>query len=82
MWNIRLYRWRKRLLLPLAAMPLFQTVGTCDPGAVAGSAALGVGSSVFNLFIGSLQAVLLQTFPSADILQALLGGNSSPFFTG
>lgn len=82
MWNMRLYRWRKRLLLPLAAMPLFQTAGTCDAQTLASTVTLGVTSSVFNLFIGSIQAVLLQTFPSADILQALLGGNSTPFFTG
>ncbi len=67
----RKHRLMKRLLIPLAAFPLLQLTG-CDP--------LGLDSTIFNSYIGSIHQVLLQTFPSADILQTLLGGNPQPFF--
>ena len=77
MWKCRLYRWRTKIMLPLAAMPLFQMTGTCDSDQVIGS----VNSAVFNLFVGSIRSALIQNFPSADFLQFLLG-NQPPLFTG
>ncbi len=80
MWKIRLYRWRKKIMLPLAAMPLFQMTGTCE-GDLLGAFITSVNSAVFNLFVGSIRSTLIQDFPSADILQFLLG-NPPPLFTG
>jgi len=75
---VRTHRWSRRLLVTLAAMPLFQAVGGCD--AVLASVASQFVSGTFNLFVGSVQAMLLQNFPSMDILQILLGANRQPFF--
>ena len=82
MWKIKLYRWRRRIILPIASLPLFQMAGTCDPGTLAQSFITQVNLAMFNVLVGSIQQVLLQSFPSADILQILLGGNRQPFFTG
>lgn len=81
MWRCRLFRWRKKILLPLAAMPLFQMTGACDPGAVVGGVVGSINLAVFNLFVGSIRQSLIQDLPSADLLQFLLG-NSPPLFTG
>ena len=81
MWKIRLYRWRKKIMLPLAAMPLFQMAGTCDPGQIVGGVVGTINSAVFNLFVGSIRQTLIQDLPSADFLQFLLG-NQPPLFTG
>ncbi len=65
-------------MLGVAALPLLQTTGGCtDVINLVGSQ---IASSTFNLFVGSVQSVLLQNFPSADIIQILLGGNRTPFF--
>jgi hypothetical protein len=68
-------------MLPLAAMPLLQMTGACDPGAVVGSVIGSINLAVFNLFVGSIRQALIQDLPSADFLQFLLG-NSPPIFTG
>ena len=36
--------------------------------------------SSFGIIVSASQQVLLQSFPSADLLQTLLGGNRQPFF--
>ena len=82
MLKIRLYRWRRRILLPLASLPLFQAMGTCQVDQIVGSFLTQLGLTTFNIFVGSVQQVLLQSFPSADILQVFLGANRQPFFTG
>lgn len=76
-----------KILILLAALPFFQ--GTCDPSGVGNlvvSGALDIGAQVnvalFSAFVGAVQSTLLQSFPSADLLQILLGGNRFPFFTG
>lgn len=76
----RLNGWRKRIVLIAAALPLLQATGTCDLLALNSTIAGQFASSTLNVFIGSIQQVLLQNFPSADILQVLLGGNRQPFF--
>lgn len=76
----RMHFWKKRLLLPLAALPVFQLAGGCDT-LLAGFASQLAGST-FNTFVGSIHQVLLQSFPSADVLQILLGANPRPFFPG
>ncbi len=80
MWKIRLYRWRKKIMLPLAAMPMFQMTGTCEADLI-GAFITSLNLAVFNLFVGSVRQTLIQDFPSADFLQFLLG-NPPPFFTG
>ncbi len=82
---IRLHKWRKKILIPLAALPL--CMGTCDTSGAANlivSGAIDIGAQVnvalFSTFIGAIQQTLLQSFPSADLLQILLGGNRMPFF--
>ena len=74
----QLYRRRKGLLMALAALPLFQTTGTCDPFALNSLINQQIAGTTFGLFFGSIQQVALQNFPGADILQALLGGNPYP----
>ncbi len=82
MW-LSLHRWRKKFMIGVAGLPPIQ--GTCDPAfGMVVDTALGVASSInvsiFQTFIFSLQRVILQSFPSADLLQILLGGNPQPFF--
>jgi len=81
MWKLRVFRWRKKIMLSLAALPLLQMTGTCDPGAVVGGVIGTINVAVLNLFVGSLRQSLIQDLPSADFLQFLLG-NPAPFFTG
>ncbi|OQZ05521.1 MAG: hypothetical protein B6D36_09725 [Planctomycetes bacterium UTPLA1] len=77
---MRLFRWRKKLLFMVAALPLLQATGTCDPFALNSTIGTSLASAGFSVVVGSIQSVLLQNFPSADILQTLLGGNRQPFF--
>lgn len=76
----RVYRWRKRLLLPIAALPICQATGGCDSLVATFTSELA--SSIFGTFVASIHQVLLQNFPSADVLQVLLGANRQPFFPG
>ena len=77
----RVHRWSKRLLLPIAAIPICQLNGGCDP--TISSFAWDLAVSTYSLFVGSIHQVLLQNFPSADFLQVLLGGAPPPpLFTG
>ena len=80
--TVRLYRWRKKLLLPLAALPMFQATGTCINDQLAAELASSLVFSTFSAFVGAFQTALLQAFPSSDILQILLGANRQPFFPG
>lgn len=77
---LRMHRWSKRILMTLAALPMCQAAGGCDSLITAFNSQLA--SSTFNLFISSVQATLLANFPSADILQILLGANRHPFLNG
>ncbi len=72
------HRWMKRLLLPIAALPMMTLTGGCDSLVAAGASQFA--SSVFSTTVASVHSVLLQSFPSADLLQVLLGANRSPFF--
>lgn len=74
------HRWSKRILLGMAALPLLQTTGGCESIVVAFGQQLQ--SATFDLFISSVQSVLLTNFPSADLLQILLGANRHPFLNG
>ena len=77
---MRIYGWRKKLLLVAAALPLFQATGTCDPTALNDFVGQQLASATFSVIVGSVQQVLLTNFPSADVVQTLLGGNRQPFF--
>ncbi len=74
--TMRVHRWSKRLLLTIAALPVCQLAGGCDP--TLNTFFWGLANSTYSLFVGSAQQVLLQSFPSADILQVLLGGAPPP----
>jgi hypothetical protein len=76
----RFYRWSKRLLLPLAAMPVFQATTSCDPLSIISAGLSEFGSATFGTLVSSTHQVLLQTYPSSEMLQLLLGGNPFPFF--
>ena len=74
-----LYRWRKKILLAAAMLPMFQATGTCDPFAINSFIFQQLASSTLNLVYGSMITTLSTSFPGADMLQALLGGNPFPF---
>lgn len=74
----RCYRLRKTLLMGLAALPLFQATGTCDPFALNSVIGQQIVQTTFGLFFSSIQQVVFQNFPSSDIVQGLLGGNPNP----
>jgi hypothetical protein len=77
---IKVHHWTKRLLLGAAALPLCQAVGGCD--SIVNAFAGQLASSTFSQLVASIQQTLLLNFPSADILQILLGANRQPFFQG
>jgi hypothetical protein len=77
---LRLYRWRKKILLPLAAIPMFQVTGTCVLQDLTAQLASSLAFATFSALVGAFQSALLQAFPSSDILQVLLGANRTPFF--
>lgn len=76
----RLYRWRKKVILAVAMLPILQTTGTCDPFSLNTIITNSLAQAGFSVVVSSIQSVLLQNFPSADFLQTLLGGNRQPFF--
>lgn len=78
----RMHRWRKKLMMMAAALPMLQMTGTCDPFALNSTITGQLVSATFSLIVGAIQSTLLQNFPSADVLQTLLGGNRQPFFQG
>ena len=77
---MRFHRWSKRILFTLAALPVFQAASGCDSIIAALSSQFQ--SATFNLFVGSVESVLLTNFPSVDVLQILLGANRHPFMNG
>lgn len=77
---LRFRRWRKKLLFAAAALPMLQATGTCDPFSINSLIVQQLATSTLGVVSGSIQQVLLQSFPSADVLQILLGGNRQPFF--
>ncbi|MBI5763994.1 MAG: hypothetical protein HZA51_10765 [Planctomycetes bacterium] len=80
--TLKLARIGKRVLIVLAALPLLQTTG-CDLLGISGFFAQDFTQ---NLAFGLLTNVVRGTtstlsafFPSADFLQAMLGGNLTQF---
>jgi hypothetical protein len=72
----RFYRRRKALLMALAALPLFQTTGTCDPSTLGTFIFQQTAQTAFGLFIGSIQQVALQNFPGSNVIQAFWQSDS------
>jgi hypothetical protein len=73
-----------RIVVQAVVVPILLITAGCDP-AIDNAAAQGMFNFVGGIssaFVTSLLQVAQQNFPSADILQALLGGGSAPFFTG
>ena len=77
--RMRIYRWRNKLLLPLAAFPLLQAA-TCTTDDIAGAVFGQLASGTLSLVVGAVNSTILQLLPEADVIQILLGGNRSPFF--
>jgi len=81
-----MYRWSKRLMLAAAALPVFQATTGCDPltlnGAIAQNVAQNIAFSTLSVVVSGIRTTMLSFFPSADIIQTLLGGNTTQWFTG
>lgn len=77
----RMYRWRRAIFYAVATLPICQAAGTCDPLALNTTIAGQFATAGVSVLANSVRSTLLQSFPSADILQALLGGNPQPFFS-
>jgi hypothetical protein len=73
-----LYRWRKKIVLAAAMLPIFQATGTCDPFALNSLIGEQIANSTLNLVYGSFVSTLASSFPGADLLQMLLGGSPFP----
>lgn len=78
--RMTLYRWRKKLLLPLAMLPMFQMGTTCLQQEIAEAVGSQILLGTFQLVVGAVNQTLVQTFPEADVIQILLGANRQPFF--
>lgn len=81
---LKSYRWARRLALGVAALPILQGIGGCDPLGTAINIAAGTSVIVVNslaqTLVQSTIRTLLGTFPQSDILRALFG--NSGFFPG
>ncbi len=84
--TLRLYRLSKRLTMAVAALPLFQAAGGCDligfDSAIGQEFTQNLVFGMFSTVVRGVQTTLLTFFPSANLLQLLLGGNTTQFFTG
>ncbi len=80
----RCRRRLNRIVVHAAIVPILLMTTGCDPTTnnAAAQGAFNFVGGMSSAFVASLLQVAQQNFPSADILQALLGGNSTPFFTG
>lgn len=84
---VRLYRRLRRLWPAFAAAPILQATGGCDPASLLNlfvSTGLQAGAqlnvAIFQTIVSSARQTLLTSFPGANFLQIILGGNSNPFF--
>ncbi len=64
--------------MAMAALPLFQATGTCDPFTLNTLVVQQLAQTTFGVFAGSIQRVALQYLPGSDVIQGLLGGNPNP----
>lgn len=84
--NIRTRGRRRlgRIVVRAAFVPIFLMATGCDPTTdnLAAQGAFNFIGGISGAFVTSLLQVVKTNFPSADILQALLGGNNAPLFTG
>ena len=77
--NVRMVRFRRKMIVLCAAMPLLQTTA-CAFEDLSGALLGSLASSTFNLLVGSINSTIVTLLPDADIIQILFGGNRSPFF--
>lgn len=82
----KMNRWGRKLCFVLAAFPVLQATA-CDAQSVANlvvstslSLATSLNVTVAQLALAGAQQSILQSYPGANILQILLGGNQQPFF--
>ncbi len=77
--RMRIYRWRKKLLLAAAALPMLQAA-SCTVEDIASLAISQLATGTFQIVVGAVNSTILQLLPEADVIQILLGGNRTPFF--
>lgn len=77
--TMKIYRWRYKLLVPLAAFPMLQAT-TCTLNDIGSAVAGQIASGTLQLVVGAVNSTILQLLPNADVIQILLGGNRAPFF--
>lgn len=77
---VRTLRISRKLLLPLAAVPLLQTTG-CDPASLAVQYGASIATQLLQQVAfsaaSSFVTLLIQTFPGADLLRLALGFSGS-----
>lgn len=75
----RTVRWSRRILLPLAAIPLLQTTG-CDPGSLAvqfgSNLAISGVEQLISVLSSNFVQFLITTFPGSGFLRATLGAGT------
>jgi hypothetical protein len=79
--KMKLYRWRKKILVAAAALPMCQAANSCALDQIPGLVGQQIASATFSIVVNSVRQTLLTSFPSADVIQILLGGNRQPFIS-
>ena len=80
--RLRYYRWSKKFLILVATLPLLQAqVGGCDiENYLLQNFTQNLAFGIFSTVTTGVRTTLLTFYPSADILQTLLGGNTTQWF--
>ncbi len=80
--SLKYYRWSKKLLIIVAALPMLQATG-CDLLGASSYFAQDFNQNlafgVFSSVVRGISSTLLGFYPSADLLQTFLGGNTTQF---
>jgi len=77
--NVRMVRFRRKMMVFCAAMPLLQTTA-CAFQDISSVFLGSLASSAFNLLVGSINSTIVTLLPESDIIQIIFGGNRTPFF--
>ena len=81
---LKSHRVARKVALIVAAIPLCQATGGCDPFGTVTQVATGFGSivvnSLTNTLISSVSRTLLGTFPGSDLIRLMFG--NAGFFPG
>lgn len=81
---LKSHRVARKVALIVAAIPLCQAAGGCDPFGTVTQVATGFGSIVVNsltsTLVSSVARTLLGTFPNSDLIRLMFG--NAGFFPG